>query len=500
MAETEVAEVVDGEIVEHRAPPGTDIVASSPTGAELAELPNIPGRDEFVALCLEAQLLAKSELVPKALRGKAPDVLLVLLTARDLDIPITAALRTVYPIDGQVSLAPKLLIARIHKLGLGRIVPGECTAESATGTAYGPNGEVYGSFTFTWEDARMAELVGKECTPTAHKRNSSGRCPCKDNWRKYPQRMLWWRCVGYLVDDHYSEASYGIYAPDELGAITDESGRPIDTTSVPVPAELAGFSDRNSAPASDDEPLSFEDKQELWIRIAALDEDGRSQVKANWERAALPRLADVSQRKLGTARAVLAAVEANRRNAGYDLEAGTERARAAAAARLAAEKAVRENAAKDAAKDPTPPPSENEEPEPKIPQNPETAGGPDITPAAAEPEVEEPEPEEPTPISAMTDEAPAIADQAIETNFGVPIVRLASGEYPTKDAAAAGELEGKIIAAMQVANASVTDFASAVAAHEALIGPPGHIVAEEHLDLIDLVGQFRQDLADLEAF
>jgi hypothetical protein len=194
--------------------------------AAAANLPAVPGRDEFLTLCQLAQMYSRSGVVPKQLRGKPHDVLVVLMTARDLGIPLTAGLRKVYVIDGNPSIAPQLKISLVRKKGLGNVIQHPANAELTDrqgAIALGPGGQVFtdsegnvtgwtgaiaAPFWFTWDDAITGGYVRQGCTPTSHtaecraartkqgvpQTNGQGEANyCKDNWKKHPKRMLFQR-------------------------------------------------------------------------------------------------------------------------------------------------------------------------------------------------------------------------------------------------------------------------------------------------------------------
>lgn len=215
-----------------------EVVAFDPNVAGSADsgaLALVPARDELRGLAEMSVTLATAGNVPKALRGKPADVFLVLLTARDLGVSITTALRTFHVIDGSVTVAPKARLAMLRRDGLGRAWPHQAPRQRldddgqlvdewcACGSDDPANGlrtatwhaeraddpGIIYSATFTWEQADVAGLVKK------------------DNWRSYPGRMLSWRALGYVLDDAFPEVGTGLYQPDELGAVTDEDGNPV---------------------------------------------------------------------------------------------------------------------------------------------------------------------------------------------------------------------------------------------------------------------------------
>lgn len=296
-------DVVDAEVLPAVTTPeeqATSAHAAIEAAARAAiEQPGIPGRDEFLALAMQARMLAGSALCPRDLRGKPADVLLILLTGRDVGIPVTSALRKVYVVDGQPSLAPQLKLALVRRQGLGvvRKVAGSCAAWAGA-RAFGPDDKPLGDepTVVTWHDAKLAGLAGVECYPdeievpqcdgvtgealldehgvqrvvrqvvgetivhsdvclaprggnggSAADYRNGVRVRCKDNWRSYPRRMLWWRAAGYEVDDQFPEVGLGLYSPDELDAMTDEHGRPISPATVALPP---GFEQAERATAN----------------------------------------------------------------------------------------------------------------------------------------------------------------------------------------------------------------------------------------------------------
>lgn len=295
-------------------------IAIADAAAMALEHPSIPGHGEFMALAMQARVISMSDAAPKAIRGKPYNAFLVLLTGRDLGVPATAALQGVHIIDGQVSLAPKFLNARLRQLGIGSIKPGKRSNMSAEAIPYGPDGKQLGEATvFTWQMAIDAELVMPDCLPGAHtdkckKYSSKAWEKCRQGYKTYPERMLWWRAMGFCADDWFPEASMGLYSPEELGAVVDESGDPIDPGTAPLPP---GFDDVN-APAQvgtggeagnpDDMPISAEEALDLRAHLNALPEKARGLMRA---KMAERNLAGIDQLTVAQSRFVWAMVRAN---------------------------------------------------------------------------------------------------------------------------------------------------------------------------------------------
>lgn len=318
-------------------------------------MPGPAGHDEFLTLCMKARMLSMSDLAPKALRGKPYDMLLVLMTGRSLGLDETTAMRKVYVIDGQTSLAPQLEVALIRRWRLGDVVPHPDNSKTwAAAIPLGRDGQPIGDpVAFDWEDAVDAELVDPTCGPDPERperirhnlrrlqkrgRNNStytveNACLCKDNYRHYGQDMLYWRAVGRCVRFYFSEVGLGLYSPDELGALTDDQGAPIDPTTVALPQ---GFTDpgaeqrerqeaAQAAASARAEAERLAEPDDLWALqelIHALPEGARADLAAKWQEEdsrlrghkawALPR------RLLPTAKAMVNAHWGTARAAGVD--------------------------------------------------------------------------------------------------------------------------------------------------------------------------------------
>lgn len=266
----DVTEVIDVEETEPASEPVAQVpaIVDDPIDQMTAvpDLPVIAPENEFRALAMQAKMLSGSSLVPSALRGKPHDVLLILMTGRDLGIAPTAALRKCYVVDGQVTIAPMLKSALVKMKGAGCIRPApDNDAEHATAIAYDPDGKEIARHTVTWDDVKDVTI------------NSSGKkLIAKDNWKNYPKRMLYHRASGYLVDDIWPEIGLGIYSPDEIGAITDEEGHVIDVKEVRV---VDGFERKEDAPP---EMISDDVAQALTDRARALPAEAVAALKAQF--------------------------------------------------------------------------------------------------------------------------------------------------------------------------------------------------------------------------
>lgn len=290
--------------------PAAEAEAHLATLAAGAGLDTIPGREELAGLAAMAVTLAAAHALPDALRGKPNDVFLVLLTGRELGLAPAAALRSLYVVHGSVTLPPKVRAALVRQRGLGRLWPDPANnATSATWhtTKADEDHQVTYSFTFTMDDAaRVPEGRGK------------GTLADKYATMGYPQRMLSWRALGYLLDDHYSEVGTGLYSPDEMGAMVDDDGHAVIDVGHTDPLEGMN-APRGHGPAQSDpkaEPADEADQAELRRRITALPSDeARAVLLELWSAdrdgaEPLPYISHLQRRHLVRAKAMVASIEA----------------------------------------------------------------------------------------------------------------------------------------------------------------------------------------------
>lgn len=307
-------DVVTGEVVD----PTTAAMEVAPDrtaldqAAEAALMPGVAGRDEFLSLAMQARMLSMSGAAPKAVRGNPYVALHVAMIGRDLGISPSASLELIDVIgEGdktQLSLSPQLLAGQVRRLGLGRIGRGKSTRTMCEAIAYDPAGNELGRSEFTWEDAIDAELVNPKCTSPDdhHCQNLAWRDKCRQGWRTYPKRMLWWRACGYCVDDFFPEAGLGLYTAEELGVAIDDDGRAIDPTTVPLPE---GYEDTTAprAPTTRGEPLAPDNLASLERRIGDLPDAHKVALRGKWKERNLPPLGQLTKGDFAVADALVQA-------------------------------------------------------------------------------------------------------------------------------------------------------------------------------------------------
>lgn len=147
-----------------------------------------------------AATLAKSGLIPRALQNKPGDVLVVLLTGRELGLGPMQSLRTIHVVDGKAVLSADLIIALcVRQRSVCRyfrlVRSTDDVAEYETLREGSPEPT---RLAFTKAQAQQAGVLGKQ------------------NWRNWPAAMMRARCGAALARAVYPDLAAGLYDPDEL--------------------------------------------------------------------------------------------------------------------------------------------------------------------------------------------------------------------------------------------------------------------------------------------
>lgn len=161
---------------------------------------------DFTEVQTFAEVLAKSALLPEALRGKAADVVVQILAGRELGLSPMAAIRGIHLIQGKPVLAADTMVAIV--LGSGLCEYFMCVEETDAGVTYetkrkGTPKPQRSSWSI--EDSKRAALNTKE------------------NHRLYPRAMMRSRCKAALARDAYPDVLAGVYDPDELDVVGSRS-------------------------------------------------------------------------------------------------------------------------------------------------------------------------------------------------------------------------------------------------------------------------------------
>ncbi len=179
--------------------------------------------------------IAASGIIPDSLRQKPNDVLVVLLTGRDLGLSVAESMRAIYVVKGRPSLATAFKIARAKQhpdCEYFRLI--ESTPERAT-----------------WETKRKGDPEATRITWTIAQEKLAGLAG-KGTGANFPDAMLRWRAGGALVDAVYPDASFGLLpSKEEIEDLPPESPLPRDVTPPSAPKPEV-------APPAKEEPIDAE--------------------------------------------------------------------------------------------------------------------------------------------------------------------------------------------------------------------------------------------------
>lgn len=177
----------------------TEITLSEPQGGQIT-----------MAL---ARALAQAEMLPRDLRNHPSDVLLIMLTGRDLGIPPMLALNLIYVVDHRPTLSAKLQLALLRRAG-HKVEEVEVSAEKVVlrGT-HRVTGDVI-TATYTWEEAEAATFTSWEGEGRDRKKVTR-KLVEKDNWQ-YREAMLYARCSSRLATRLDPMATGGMYVPEDF--------------------------------------------------------------------------------------------------------------------------------------------------------------------------------------------------------------------------------------------------------------------------------------------
>lgn len=174
-----------------------------------------PRRGEWEIMLAQADVLARSNIVPQAYRRKPDDIVAAALFGRTVGFDVPTSLRLIHVVEGRPTFAADALVAMVRRAG--HSLSGETSGTVAV--ARGRRADTGDEMTVEWtiEMARAANLAGKAV------------------WKSYPQSMLWARAVSQLCRMLFADVTLGMaYTPEELDphAEIDATGNVIDAVEV----------------------------------------------------------------------------------------------------------------------------------------------------------------------------------------------------------------------------------------------------------------------------
>lgn len=162
----------------------------------------------------QAEMLAASDLVPAAYRGKPANIVTATLYGREIGFGPVAALAHINIIQGKATLSAEGMVAVVRSRG--HIITGKAsTAGARVNGKRSDNGNEM-SFEFSEKDRERAGLNSK-------------------TWNDYPKSMYWARAVSQLCRQLFPDVLAGVsYTAEEVGGTVD----PADAQFEPQPLEV----------------------------------------------------------------------------------------------------------------------------------------------------------------------------------------------------------------------------------------------------------------------
>ena len=146
-----------------------------------------------------AEVFAKSGLLPEALRGKVPDVVVQIMAGQELGLAPMAAIRGVHIVQGKPILSADTMVALALSSGLCEYF--SCVEETATHVTY--------------ETKRKGSPIPQRVSWSDEDTKAAG-LQLKDNWRMHKKQMRRARAKAILARDVFPDVLAGCYDPDEI--------------------------------------------------------------------------------------------------------------------------------------------------------------------------------------------------------------------------------------------------------------------------------------------
>ena len=200
---------------------------------------SIEGMKQFANMLLESKLVPDSyyekgpDNKPDYSKGKTSAVVIVLLQAQQLAVPPMTGLQHIVPVNGLLSIKGDLAKTMIFASGK---LKKDSWVETVTGTIEDENMVV--TITATREDNGIttsrsfsvdkAKRMGLWIT-SAQVNSTDGWKYKKSAWFKTPDRMLFYRCLGNLARDLFSDVLLNMYTTEEAVDIQNDTTTTIET-------------------------------------------------------------------------------------------------------------------------------------------------------------------------------------------------------------------------------------------------------------------------------
>lgn len=172
-------------------------------GNEVAQLAPMDLQDELPVIFQLAEKLIESRSILPAHCKTVGDIVGTILAGRELGLPPMTALRMLYAINGKLGMDASLILALLARGGVRHRWLADGSDVKAATLRLERQGYEPFEFTYSWQDATRASLVGK------------------NQWKAHPTAMLRARCVSAAARAFAPDLALGCYVPDELDEIAE---------------------------------------------------------------------------------------------------------------------------------------------------------------------------------------------------------------------------------------------------------------------------------------
>ena len=187
-----------------------------------------------------AELVSKSDLVPKDYKGNPGNVLIAIQWGNEIGLKPLQALQNIAVINGRPCLWGDAALALVRGSGLVEDFREDLHEPSmtATCTIKRKDQPTPISRTFSKADAEKAGLWGK------------------NNWSGYPKRMLQMRARAFALRDGFTDVLKGIAVAEEQQDVVDVTAEPLPAPPEP-PKRFSQSAASTESNASTDDPVAM---------------------------------------------------------------------------------------------------------------------------------------------------------------------------------------------------------------------------------------------------
>lgn len=193
-----------------------------------------------------AKVLSDADLLPRQFIGKPANVLYAIEYGRTLGIAPVAAITGIHVIEGKPSASSGLIGGLVRQAGHKLRVKSDGGTTATAQIIRADDPEFVYECTWTLERAEQAGLCEvKNGKPWARDRNGKPTA-----WEKYPAAMLKARAITEVARDACEDVLFGLhYTPEELGAVVNQDGEPVEAQVQQLHRVKPGEPDEWATPA-----------------------------------------------------------------------------------------------------------------------------------------------------------------------------------------------------------------------------------------------------------